>query len=75
MMALIAHAHPSRIGKRFIAEALLSQLSDADRLAVGRALILSTQDPALFAQVSAAARDIETVALRLARQGFEKECL
>ncbi|MBN2631591.1 MAG: hypothetical protein JXR75_13755 [Rhodobacteraceae bacterium] len=74
MMALIAHAHPSRIGKRAIAEALLSQLSQADRVAVGRQLLISTTEPALFAALSAAARDVETAALRLARADFEKEC-
>lgn len=74
-MALIAQMPARRIGKRAIAEALLSQLSDADRLAVAHRLILSTEDPALFADVSTVARDAETVALRLSRQGFEEECL
>lgn len=74
MKALIAHAPPSRIGKRFIAEALLSQLPEADRVALGRLLLISITDPALFAALSVAARDIETAALRLARAGFEGEC-
>jgi hypothetical protein len=67
-------ARVRRIGKRFIAEALLSQLSEADRVAIGRALLISTSDPALFVDLSAAARDVETAALRLARGGFEREC-
>lgn len=74
MIAHIAHVHPGRLGKRVIAEALLSQVSQAGRLAVGRALLTSTTDPALFAELSAAAQDVETAALRLSRAGFEREC-
>ncbi len=62
------------ITKRSIAEALLSRLPQSDRLAVGRALLISTTEPALFADLSAAARDVETAALRLSRAGFEREC-
>ena len=70
-----ANVLPRRIGKRAIAEALLSQLSQADRLAVGRALLISTSDPALFVDLSTAARDVEAAALHLAREAFSKECL
>lgn len=62
------------ITRRSIAEALLSQLPQSVRLAVGRALLTSTTDPALFADLSAAAQDVETAAVRLSRTGFEREC-
>lgn len=63
-----------RPSKRLIAEALLSLLSQSDRLEVGRSLLISITDPALFADLSVAARDTETAALRLARAGIEREC-
>lgn len=64
----------SLISRRMIAEALLSGLSPAERIAIGRELLITTTNPALFADLSAAARDIEAAALRLARIGFEREC-
>lgn len=63
-----------RPSKRLIAEALLSRLPESDRLEVGRSLLISITDPALFADLSVAARDTETAALRLARAGIEREC-
>lgn len=62
------------VTRRTIAEALLSGLSQSVRLEVGRSLLISTTDPALFDQLSVAARDVETAALRLSRAGFEREC-
>lgn len=62
------------ISKRSIAEALLAHLSQSVRLEVGRSLLISTTDPALFDDLSVAARDVETAALRLSRAGFEREC-
>lgn len=62
------------VTRRTVAEALLSRLPQSDRLEVGRSLLISITDPALFADLSVAARDTETAALRLARAGIEREC-
>lgn len=63
-----------RVSKATIARALLDRLPDADRIAIGRELLTSTSDPALFPSLLGAARDVETAAVRLARVGFETEC-
>lgn len=73
-MAPSASLKRTHLSKRAIAEALLSGVSQSDRLAVGRALLISTTDPALSADLSAAARSVETTALQLSRACFEREC-
>lgn len=74
MIALIAHLFPSPAGKRALAEMLLSRLPQADRIAVGRELLISTSDPALLADLSEAASDAETTAIRLTQAVLEQEC-